>query len=253
MSVIVNVNGLNTTIIEEQPVQVNLQDNVVQRVTIQQELPTAVTLTPQSPARVSLSQTDNSITINQILPNKVEVIDSSRVVKEFYANLAEGDFLIRDESQPRLRMIKTSKDNPTLGDTLNVIRFTTNFEDPLALAKARQIYTNLVERVEADGGVVEGSEDCVAFELESIVAGEFLIDTNQITAEYTGIIDGSTRADMVFYNNDGIAVVERMRITDTGDVIIKEAGKGVVLASPNGTKYRLVVDDLGDLTTELYV
>lgn len=252
MSVIINVNEVNARIIQEQPIEVTLNDKSVQSVTIQQVVPTSVTLTPESPANVTLTQRDTNVSIQQNLPNKVEVIDSSRVVKEFYANLAEGDFLIRDESQPRLRMIKTSKDNPTLGDTLNVIRFTTNFEDPLALAKARQVYANLVERVEADGGVVEGSEDCVAFELESIVAGEFLIDTNQITAEYTGIIDGSTRADMVFYNNDGLAVVERMRITDTGDVIVKEAGKGIVLASPNGTQYRIAVDDSGDLITELY-
>jgi hypothetical protein len=253
MSVIINViDGNNATIIEEQPIEVTIQENVINRVSIQQDTPAAVTLSPSSPASVTLSQTDTSVSIQQNLPAVVEIIDSSRVVKEFYANLAEGDFLIRDGSLPRLRMVKTSKDNPTFGQTLNMIRFTTNFEDPLALSKARQIYVNFKERVEADGGIVEGSEDCVALEIEAIVAGEFLINTNEIYSEYKGVIDGSTKADLVFANNDGIAVFETMRITEDGDVIVKNPEKGIVLSSPNGTQYRIVVDDGGSLTTELY-
>jgi hypothetical protein len=253
MSVVINViDGNSATIVEEQPIEVTIQENVVNKVTVQQEVPTAVTLNPSSPADVTLIQRDTNVSIQQNLPAVVEIIDSSRVVKEFYANLADGDFLIRDESLPRLRMIKTSKDNPSFGDKLNMIRFTTNFEDPLAISKARQIYVNFKERVDADGGVVEGSEDCVAFEIEGIVAGEFLINTNEIYAEYRGVIDGSTKADLVFANNDGLAVFETMRITEDGDVIVKNPEKGMVLASPNGTQYRIVVDDSGNLNTELY-
>jgi hypothetical protein len=108
---------------------------------------------------------------------------------------------------------------------MGVLRFSRNFEDPLALDLARAIFNDFSNRVIADGGTVEGSEECVATELELIVAGEYLINMAEVRAEYTGSLN-STKSDMVFYVNNGGIPVEKMRITSDGELIATEIDGG---------------------------
>jgi hypothetical protein len=130
---------------------------------------------------------------------------------------------------------------------MGTVRFTRNFEDPLALDLARAIFADFSERVTADGGTIEGSEECVASELELIVSGEYLINMVDIRPEYTGTL-GSTKADLVFYLNDGTgAPIERFRINTEGDIEVKDPSKGIILRSENNTAYRIVVGNTGTL------
>ena len=159
--------------------------------------------------------------------------------------------VVRASTNPTMRLIADNADNPTTGEDMGTLRFTRNFEDPLALDLARAIFSDFSERVVADGGTVEGSEECVASELELIVSGEYLINMADIRPEYQGTA-GSTKADLVFYVNDGTgSPIERFRVTHTGDIDVKDASAGVVLRSPNNTAYRLTVDNSGNLTTAL--
>ncbi len=125
-----------------------------------------------------------------------------------------------------MRLIADNPDNPTTGEDMGTVRFTRNFEDPLALDLARAIFADFSERVTADGGTIEGSEECVASELELIVSGEYLINMVDIRPEYTGTL-GSTKADLVFYLNDGTgAPEEKVRITSDGELIATEIDGG---------------------------
>ena len=133
--------------------------------------------------------------------------------------------LVRAPNQPLMRLIADSVNNPTTGDDMGVLRFSRNFEDPLALDLARAIFNDFSNRVIADGGTVEGSEECVATELELIVAGEYLINMAEVRAEYTGSLN-STKSDMVFYVNNGGIPVEKMRITSDGELIATEIDGG---------------------------
>ena len=156
-----------------------------------------------------------------------------------------GTSITRSATNPTVRLIADAQDNPSAGEIMGTLRFTRNFEDPLALDLARAIYGDFKERVEADGGTVEGSEECVASELELIVAGEYLINMVDIKPEYSGSL-GSTKADVVIYTNNGSGVpLEKARVTHDGDVIVKEPGKGVILHSVNDTPYRIVVGNDG--------
>jgi len=155
--------------------------------------------------------------------------------------------IIRATTNPTLRLIADNADNPSTGENMGNLRFTRNFEDPLALDLARAIYADFSERVEADGGTVEGSEECVARELEFIVSGEYLINMVDIRPVYSGTL-GSTKADLVFYLNDGTgAPVERFRFTNDGNIEIKDTLSGVVIRSKNDTPYRILVDNDGRL------
>jgi len=137
-----------------------------------------------------------------------------------------GTSITRDSTNPTLRLIADNADNPYTGEDMGTLRFTRNFEDPLALDLARAIYGDFRERVEADAGVVEGSIECVANELEFIVSGQYLINMVDIRPEYTGTL-GSTKADLVFYINDGTGLpIERMRITSEGELIATEIDGG---------------------------
>lgn len=159
--------------------------------------------------------------------------------------------IVRASTNPTMRLIADNADNPTTGEDMGTVRFTRNFEDPLALDLARAIFGDFSERVVADGGTVEGSEECVASELELIVSGEYLINMVDIRPEYKGT-SGSTKADLVFYMNDGTgSPIEKFRITHTGDIDVKDASAGVVLHSPDNTAYRLTVDNSGNLVTAL--
>ena len=134
--------------------------------------------------------------------------------------------IVRDTTNPTMRLIADNANNPTTGEDMGTVRFTRNFEDPLALDLARAIYADFRERVEADAGVVEGSIECVANELEFIVSGQYLINMVDIRPEYTGTL-GSTKADLVFYINDGTGLpIERMRITSEGELIATEIDGG---------------------------
>lgn len=134
--------------------------------------------------------------------------------------------IVRASTNPTVRLIADAQDNPSAGEIMGTLRFTRNFEDPLALDLARAIYGDFKERVEADGGTVEGSEECVASELELIVAGEYLINMVDIKPEYSGSL-GSTKADLVFYLNDGTGTpIERMRITSSGGIVVQELDGG---------------------------
>ena len=133
--------------------------------------------------------------------------------------------LVRAPNQPLMRLIADNVNNPTTGDDMGVLRFSRNFEDPLALDLARAIFNDFSNRVIADGGTVEGSEECVATELELIVAGEYLINMAEVRAEYTGSLN-STKSDMVFYVNNGGIPVEKMRITSDGELIATEIDGG---------------------------
>ena len=158
-----------------------------------------------------------------------------------------GTSITRSATNPTVRLIADAQDNPSAGEIMGTLRFTRNFEDPLALDLARAIYGDFKERVEADGGTVEGSEECVASELELIVAGEYLINMVDIKPEYAGSL-GSTKADVVIYTNNGSGVpLEKARVTHDGDVIVKEPGKGVILHSVNDTPYRIVVGNDGSI------
>ena len=155
--------------------------------------------------------------------------------------------IVRSSTNPTMRLIADNADNPTTGEDMGTLRFTRNFEDPLALDLARAIYADFSERVVADGGTVEGSEECVALELELIVSGEYLINMVDIRPEYTGTL-GSTKADLVFYLNDGTgAPIERFRINTEGDIEVKDPSKGIILRSENNTAYRIVVGNTGTL------
>jgi len=159
--------------------------------------------------------------------------------------------IVRSSTNPTMRLIADNPDNPTTGEDMGTVRFTRNFEDPLALDLAKAIFADFSERVVADGGTIEGSEECVASELELIVSGEYLINMVDIRPEYTGTL-GSTKADLVFYMNDGTgSPIEKFRITHTGDIDVKDASAGVVLRSPDNTAYRLTVDNSGNLVTAL--
>ena len=134
--------------------------------------------------------------------------------------------IVRDTTNPTMRLIADNANNPSTGEDMGTVRFTRNFEDPLALDLARAIYADFRERVEADAGVVEGSIECVANELEFIVSGQYLINMVDIRPEYTGTL-GSTKADLVFYINDGTGLpIERMRITSEGELIATEIDGG---------------------------
>ena len=157
--------------------------------------------------------------------------------------------IVRSSTNPTMRLIADNPDNPTTGEDMGTVRFTRNFEDPLALDLARAIFADFSERVIADGGTIEGSEECVASELELIVSGEYLINMVDIRPEYTGTL-GSTKADLVFYLNDGTgAPVEKFRLTADGSIELKDAGVGIVLRSPDNTVYRMTVDNDGNLST----
>jgi len=155
--------------------------------------------------------------------------------------------IVRSSTNPTMRLIADNPDNPTTGEDMGTVRFTRNFEDPLALDLARAIFADFSERVTADGGTIEGSEECVASELELIVSGEYLINMVDIRPEYTGTL-GSTKADLVFYLNDGTgAPIERFRINTEGDIEVKDPSKGIILRSENNTAYRIVVGNTGTL------
>jgi hypothetical protein len=158
-----------------------------------------------------------------------------------------GTSITRSGTNPVVRLVADNADNPSFGETMGTLRFTRNFEDPLALDLARAIYADFSERVTNDGGTVEGSEECVAAELELIVSGEYLINMVDIKPEYTGAL-ASTKADVVIYTNNGSGVpLEKARVTHDGDVIVKEPGKGVVIHSRNNTGYKILVDNDGRL------
>lgn len=150
--------------------------------------------------------------------------------------------IVRASTNPTMRLIADNADNPTTGEDMGTVRFTRNFEDPLALDLARAIFGDFSERVVADGGTVEGSEECVASELELIVSGEYLINMVDIRPEYTGTL-GSTKADLVFYLNDGGTAEEKFRFTSDGELEVKDPSKGIVMRSQNNTPYRLIVSN----------
>ena len=152
--------------------------------------------------------------------------------------------VVRAGNNPMMRLIADDADNPSSNEIMGTMRWTRNFEDPLALDLARAIYGDFAERVAADGGTVEGSEECVASELELIVAGEYLINMGEIRTVYTGQL-GSTKADMVFYVNNGGTPLEKFRITTDGDIEVKDPSAGVILHSQNNTPYRIVVGNTG--------
>lgn len=150
--------------------------------------------------------------------------------------------IVRSSTNPTMRLIADNPDNPTTGEDMGTLRFTRNFEDPLALDLARAIFADFTERVTADGGSVEGTEECVASELELIVSGEYLINMVDIRPEYTGTL-GSTKADLVFYLNDGGVAEEKFRFTSDGELEVKDPSKGIVMRSQNNTPYRLIVSN----------
>lgn len=150
--------------------------------------------------------------------------------------------IVRSSTNPTMRLIADNPDNPTTGEDMGTLRFTRNFEDPLALDLARAIFADFTERVTADGGTVEGTEECVASELELIVSGEYLINMVDIRPEYTGTL-GSTKADLVFYLNDGGVAEEKFRFTSDGELEVKDPSKGIVMRSQNNTPFRLIVSN----------
>ena len=156
-----------------------------------------------------------------------------------------GTSITRSGTNPVVRLVADNADNPSFGETMGTLRFTRNFEDPLALDLARAIYADFSERVTNDGGTVEGSEECVAAELELIVSGEYLINMVDIKPEYTGAL-ASTKADLVIAINNGSGVpIEKVRITKDGDIEVKDPTAGVILRSVNNTPYRIVVGNTG--------
>jgi len=79
---------------------------------------------------------------------------------------------------------------------------------------------------------------------------------NNLTAWYIDVYGNTSTPSLRFVDVSNSAV--RAEINGSGNFIIGgdakvgvDTSKGVVLTSPNGTQYRLVVDNSGNLTTTL--
>tara|TARA_Y100001937_G_scaffold97532_1_gene132855 strand:- start:828 stop:2726 length:1899 start_codon:yes stop_codon:yes gene_type:complete len=81
----------------------------------------------------------------------------------------------------------------------------------------------------------------------SVTVNELYVDTNANVAGVT-TFQGETNFDGNI--NSPINVVGVTTSTFAGDVEVSTTSSGVVLTAPNGTKYRLKVDNIGNLSTE---
>ena len=246
MSVTINLTeGNKVTIQRQDPISLILEKKSASSVSIIQQANIAISLQNKAPAFISIVKPgfSGSTSIDTraalFIGDEVSegISDELKPIRDglnVFSKLrlskgkteAQDSFIVRASNNPTLRLIADDKDNPASAEKMGLIRFTRNFEDPLALDLARAIYADFKERVEADGGTVEGSEECVASELELIVAGEYLINMADIRPEYSGSL-GSTKADLVFYVNDGTgSPIERVRITADGELIATEIDGG---------------------------
>ena len=80
-------------------------------------------------------------------------------------------------------------------------------------------------------------------------------DAAAIDAVWTDATDATRTADIVFNTvSSAGALTERMRLssqgnlTASGDIEATDSTKGVILKSPNGTRWRIIIDDSGELT-----
>jgi hypothetical protein len=80
-------------------------------------------------------------------------------------------------------------------------------------------------------------------------------DAAAIDAVWTDATDATRTADIVFNTvSSAGALTERMRLssqgnlTASGDIEATDSTKGVILKSPDGTRWRIIIDDSGELT-----
>jgi hypothetical protein len=81
-------------------------------------------------------------------------------------------------------------------------------------------------------------------------------DAAAIDAVWTDATDATRTADIVFNTvSSAGALTERMRLssqgnlTASGDIEVTDSASGIILKSPDGTRYRVTVSDLGILST----
>ena len=153
---------------------------------------------------------------------------------------------IVEDTLPTLQILADSTTNPAANEQMGSITFTRNFDSPNVSAIVSSLYTDFTERVELDGGEVEGTLAGVTSDISSIVTGQILINTAQIRPVYVGA-SGDTSADLVFFTNTNGAISEKFRVTAEGNVEVKESLAGVVIRSRNNTPYRILVDNDGRL------
>ena len=153
---------------------------------------------------------------------------------------------IVEDTLPTLQILADSTTNPAANEQMGSITFTRNFDSPNVSAIVSSLYTDFTERVELDGGEVEGTLAGVTSDISSIVTGQILVNTAQIRPVYVGA-SGDTSADLVFFTNTNGAISEKFRVTAEGNVEVKESLAGVVIRSRNNTPYRILVDNDGRL------
>jgi len=235
MSVTINlIEGNQVTIQRQDPVEITLQNVLANQVTIQQESPIAVTLQNTNPNQVNIQQQNNvGVRLQNIVPNSVLVsngvsggtLNSVTSAGNTTTNsievgsvIANGNFLIKGlDSLVELR--GTSVDfNIQTADAENIARIATTTGGTARF----QLYNHL----EDFGGAEEfkatsWEDDALVISGGIPTTTKFLVsrNPNEPTLQVTG--DASISGD-------------------------------IILSSPNGTQYRIVVDNDGNLTTELY-
>ena len=100
---------------------------------------------------------------------------------------------------------------------------------------------------------VEGTGRYVLLDPRSIklIVGPSLSESQPIRLGISGIgyIDLMSDGTKLMFK-DVLTGKELFRINNTGDISVLEPGKGIILTSPNGSRFRVVVDDSGTLSTE---
>lgn len=72
----------------------------------------------------------------------------------------------------------------------------------------------------------------------------------QASNENLAVVDRVNGVNLL-YLTSGIGLTVNGGITTTGDIEITDSTKGIILNSPGGARYRIKVDDAGNLSTEI--
>lgn len=85
------------------------------------------------------------------------------------------------------------------------------------------------------------------------VSGSLISGSVAVAVRYdeTGSFLFQTQSKSNIDDRNGVGVETQVSISNLGDVEIHDPNSGIVLRSPDGTRYRLKVDNSGNLTTEL--
>jgi hypothetical protein len=82
----------------------------------------------------------------------------------------------------------------------------------------------------------------------SLIAGSIAV---AVRYDETGSFLFQTQSKSNINDRNGVGVQTQVSISNTGDVEIHDSNSGVILTSSDGSKYRLKVDNSGNLTTEI--